>query len=123
MDLLLDSHALLWTLYTPAVLPSSLAGLLRDPRPIWRTMYVILIAAFTVLILVIAYWLFRRTAGIKVFRPVVGLTFGLLTLFSFLYFADFNGAVGATEKFPAVRCHESKIPPAQDACLYADCPS
>jgi PIN domain nuclease of toxin-antitoxin system len=29
-DLLLDSHTLLWALYSPAVLPGSLVGLLRD---------------------------------------------------------------------------------------------
>jgi len=31
MDLLLDSHALLWTLYTPSVLPAGLIRRLQDP--------------------------------------------------------------------------------------------
>ncbi len=31
MELLLDSHTLLWALYSPAVLPESLARLLEDP--------------------------------------------------------------------------------------------
>jgi PIN domain nuclease of toxin-antitoxin system len=31
MDLLLDSHTLLWTLYTPAVLASGLADILQEP--------------------------------------------------------------------------------------------
>ena len=32
MDLLLDSHSVLWSLYTPAVLPRSLVSLLQDPN-------------------------------------------------------------------------------------------
>ena len=31
MELLLDNHALLWTLYTPTLLPSGLADILREP--------------------------------------------------------------------------------------------
>ncbi len=31
MDLLLDSHALLWTLYSPSVLPKAVTDLLRKP--------------------------------------------------------------------------------------------
>ena len=32
MDLLLDSHTVLWALYDPKVLPRSLASLLQDPN-------------------------------------------------------------------------------------------